>query len=153
MNNQTNTNIISIVQNHYRREFTISVFAPIEDVHKTFIIYFLKKVIMKIYTLFCLVFVSSLSGVIFKIPANADERSMPKECFDPQGIVLPQCALESRERRNSITGEIEEELDKLLVRDNTINNLQLERAKEAAYICFNKTMLSYFLSGSDRNSI
>jgi hypothetical protein len=36
MNNNKNTDILSIVQNHYRREFTISVSAPIEDVCKTF---------------------------------------------------------------------------------------------------------------------
>jgi hypothetical protein len=36
MNNKKNTDIISIVQNHYRRELTISVAAPIEDVCKTF---------------------------------------------------------------------------------------------------------------------
>jgi hypothetical protein len=36
MNNKKNTDIISIVQNHYRREFTISVSAPIEDVCETF---------------------------------------------------------------------------------------------------------------------
>ena len=36
MNNKKNTGILSIVQNHYRRELTISVSAPIEDVCKTF---------------------------------------------------------------------------------------------------------------------
>jgi hypothetical protein len=36
MSNQKNTDIISIVQNQYRREYTISVAAPIEDVCKTF---------------------------------------------------------------------------------------------------------------------
>jgi hypothetical protein len=36
MNNQKNMDIISIVQNRYRREYTISVAAPIEDVCKTF---------------------------------------------------------------------------------------------------------------------
>ena len=36
MNNKKNTDILSIVQNHYRRELTISVSAPIEDVCKTF---------------------------------------------------------------------------------------------------------------------
>ena len=36
MNNKKNTDILSIVQNHYRRELTISVSAPIEDVRKTF---------------------------------------------------------------------------------------------------------------------
>jgi hypothetical protein len=36
MNNKKNMDIISIVQNHYRRESTISVSAPIEDVRKTF---------------------------------------------------------------------------------------------------------------------
>jgi hypothetical protein len=36
MNNKKNTDIISIVQNRYRRELAISVAAPIEDVRKTF---------------------------------------------------------------------------------------------------------------------
>jgi hypothetical protein len=36
MNNKKNTDILSIVQNHYRRESTISVSAPIKDVRKTF---------------------------------------------------------------------------------------------------------------------
>jgi hypothetical protein len=36
MNNNKNTDILSIVQNHYRRESTISVSAPIKDVRKTF---------------------------------------------------------------------------------------------------------------------
>jgi hypothetical protein len=36
MNNKKNTDIISIVQDRYRRELTISVAAPIEDVRKTF---------------------------------------------------------------------------------------------------------------------
>ena len=36
MNNKKNTDILSIVQNHYQRESTISIFAPIEDVRKTF---------------------------------------------------------------------------------------------------------------------
>ena len=37
MNNQKNMDIILIVQNHYRRESTISTFALIEEVHKTFV--------------------------------------------------------------------------------------------------------------------
>ncbi len=36
MNNKKNTGILSIFQNRYRRESTISVSAPIEDVRKTF---------------------------------------------------------------------------------------------------------------------
>jgi hypothetical protein len=36
MNNQKNMDIISIVQNRYRREYTISVAAPIDDVCQTF---------------------------------------------------------------------------------------------------------------------
>jgi hypothetical protein len=36
MNKKKNTDIISILQNRYRRELTISVSAPIEDVCKTF---------------------------------------------------------------------------------------------------------------------
>jgi hypothetical protein len=36
MNNNKNKDILSIVQNHYRREYTISVAASIEDVCKTF---------------------------------------------------------------------------------------------------------------------
>lgn len=36
MNNKKKTDILSIVQNHYRREVTIAVSAPIEDVCKTF---------------------------------------------------------------------------------------------------------------------
>ncbi len=36
MSNKKNTDLLSIVQNHYRRELTISVSAPIEDVRKTF---------------------------------------------------------------------------------------------------------------------
>lgn len=36
MNNKKNTGILSIFQNRYRRESTISVPAPLEDVRKTF---------------------------------------------------------------------------------------------------------------------
>jgi hypothetical protein len=36
MNNKKNMDILSIVQNHYQRESTISVSASIEDVRKTF---------------------------------------------------------------------------------------------------------------------
>ncbi len=91
---------------------------------------------MKIRVFFGLVFVSTLSCVIFNISANADDRACigSLECGNKE---IPS----------------ESELDKILVVDSNINNIQLERAKKIVYFCINKTMFSYVLSGTDRNYI
>jgi hypothetical protein len=91
---------------------------------------------MKIHVFFGLIFVSTLSGAISNISANADDRAC---------IGVLECGNEEIPS--------ESELDKILVIDSNINNIQLEQAKRIVYFCINKTMLSSVLSGTDRNNI